>query len=83
MKALTEQEVKLLESLDVIQKEFNALSYHLKPPHGDEIREFTKRIDEAKYIIAIRGMLRNSVTEKTSPGYREIQFPTMRRLINF
>ncbi len=69
MKPLTEQEAKLLEALDVIQKEFDSLPYHLAPPHGDEKKEFKKRIDEAKYIIAIRGMLRNSVTEKTSPGY--------------
>jgi hypothetical protein len=61
MKALTEQETKLLEALEVIHKEFNELPYHLAPPHGDEKGEFSKRISEAKYIIAIRGMLRDSV----------------------
>ena len=59
MKALTEQETKLMEALEVIQKEFEAFPYHLSPPNGDERKEFRKRIDEAKYIIAIRGMLRD------------------------
>lgn len=64
MKPLHESEVNFLESIDRLWSEYEKLpKINLGNIGGNEPSEMKKRFDEIRYIIAIRGMLRDGIKE--------------------
>lgn len=65
MKPLHEQEVIFLEGIEELWQFYQTLpKLDLGISGGNEYEEMKKRFDDIKYMVAIRGMLRDGIREE-------------------